>query len=78
MGIKIGFSKDPKIRAEQLKDYRIQKENKQFLDQIHAQLNLLQTQIPTSVQNRIITLKEKKEILSLIQGLVRYINNLQK
>ncbi len=78
MGIKIGFSKNPEIRAQQLKSYRIQEENKQFLEQIKAQLNLLQTKIPTALQNRIITLKEKKEILSLIQGLVRYINNLQK
>ncbi|MEK6835597.1 MAG: hypothetical protein AABX55_01085, partial [Nanoarchaeota archaeon] len=66
MGIKIGFSKNPEIRAQQLKSYRIQEENKQFLEQIKAQLNLLQTKIPTALQNRIITLKEKKEILSLI------------
>jgi len=76
MGIKIGFSKDPEIRRRQLEVYRTQTQNKEFLGEIIQELNKLQARLNQTSQEKIITKKNKNDILTLIKSINGYINKL--
>ena len=76
MGIKIGFSKDPEIRRKQLEFYRTEQQNKEFLMKIIQELNKIEARLNQISQEKMITKKNKDDILTLIKSINGYINKL--